>query len=524
MAKVYFDCQNDDEWNGLPLMGEPDMGRNSHFETRIMRDDVMTYGGEAFISSLTLAAMEDLGYYLANYSAANCMHWGAKQGCDYVVTRCSEGFDDSSAPTESEEDCRGNPVWPARPLPIIDRHCDGKNDPCSGSLENGYVVTADGRKFCNAQCNTKWLDSNCTVGPATPVGASKSGSLGEGLANFWYQWLWLLVWVLGVFFIFGWARMACCPARGSTTIAGWLSFVVWAFGAGMLGFSVWALFFTDIFNPFLGFAGLWVLFGLGLMLIIIASLTCIGICCKSRLILTVVAFTLSILLIAQVVLTILILYWSYSMQMVSEESLATLEGSDKQGRWDGALGEDVLKYIESFMCNTYTLCCKDPNLGDDGTCIVQHPGVTNDVGVTLVDPSQPSFCPYVSGASTNLRPSEGTCKLLHWLIPDFELDQCRRAFCPSGVEGYSDFVDDSLTWMRNNAMYIGGVIAFFVLFQLILLVNVWNLRKVHDPRTSTPDHPSPLISQWRRRTPACHAHRHHAKMTTARVLALRSEP
>ena len=80
MAKVYFDCQNDDEWNGLPLMGEPDMGRNSHFETRIMRDDVMTYGGEAFISSLTLAAMEDLGFYLANYSAAQCMSWGRSAG------------------------------------------------------------------------------------------------------------------------------------------------------------------------------------------------------------------------------------------------------------------------------------------------------------------------------------------------------------------------------------------------------------------------------------------------------------
>ena len=35
--------------------------RASHWETRVMRDDVMTYGREARVSSITLAAMEDLG-------------------------------------------------------------------------------------------------------------------------------------------------------------------------------------------------------------------------------------------------------------------------------------------------------------------------------------------------------------------------------------------------------------------------------------------------------------------------------
>ena len=51
-------------------MGLPELGRASHWETRTMRDDVMTYGGgPAIISSITLAAMEDLGHYLANYSS-----------------------------------------------------------------------------------------------------------------------------------------------------------------------------------------------------------------------------------------------------------------------------------------------------------------------------------------------------------------------------------------------------------------------------------------------------------------------
>ena len=78
LARTYFGCDNSSasDWNGLPLMGRPDMGRASHWETRIMRDDVMSYGGYGVVSSITLAAMEDLGFYLANYSTAQCMAWG----------------------------------------------------------------------------------------------------------------------------------------------------------------------------------------------------------------------------------------------------------------------------------------------------------------------------------------------------------------------------------------------------------------------------------------------------------------
>eukprot|EP00962_Isochrysis_galbana_P003598 scaffold1021_cov108-Isochrysis_galbana.AAC.19 len=61
MASVYFNCLDSTAWDGLPLMGAPEIGRNSHWETRVMRDDVMSYGGKASVSQITLAAMEDLG-------------------------------------------------------------------------------------------------------------------------------------------------------------------------------------------------------------------------------------------------------------------------------------------------------------------------------------------------------------------------------------------------------------------------------------------------------------------------------
>ena len=41
-AKQYFGCYDDSKWQGLPLMGLPDLGRASHWETRVMRDDVMS--------------------------------------------------------------------------------------------------------------------------------------------------------------------------------------------------------------------------------------------------------------------------------------------------------------------------------------------------------------------------------------------------------------------------------------------------------------------------------------------------
>ena len=46
-AKQYFGCYDDSKWQGLPLMGLPDLGRASHWETRVMRDDVMSCAARA---------------------------------------------------------------------------------------------------------------------------------------------------------------------------------------------------------------------------------------------------------------------------------------------------------------------------------------------------------------------------------------------------------------------------------------------------------------------------------------------
>jgi len=90
VAKDYFACEEDADWQGLPLMSWPVSGRDTHHETRILRDDVMSYGnGLEAVSAITLAALEDIGHYFANYSNAECMWWGRGRGCAFVKQRCS---------------------------------------------------------------------------------------------------------------------------------------------------------------------------------------------------------------------------------------------------------------------------------------------------------------------------------------------------------------------------------------------------------------------------------------------------
>jgi len=53
---------------------------------------------KANISPITPAAMQDLGWYLANYSAAECMLWGYKQvnNINYIVRVNPRSTNDST--------------------------------------------------------------------------------------------------------------------------------------------------------------------------------------------------------------------------------------------------------------------------------------------------------------------------------------------------------------------------------------------------------------------------------------------
>lgn len=48
-------------------------------------------------SRITLALMEDTGWYRANYSMAQPLSWGLKAGCDFVLKSCKEWMDNRTA-------------------------------------------------------------------------------------------------------------------------------------------------------------------------------------------------------------------------------------------------------------------------------------------------------------------------------------------------------------------------------------------------------------------------------------------
>lgn len=49
-----------------------------------------THTQNPIISRITLALMEDTGWYKANYSMAGQMSWGRNLGCDFVMKSCKD--------------------------------------------------------------------------------------------------------------------------------------------------------------------------------------------------------------------------------------------------------------------------------------------------------------------------------------------------------------------------------------------------------------------------------------------------
>ena len=189
-------------------------------------------------------------------------------------------------------------------------------------------------------------------------------------------------------------------------------------------------------------------------------------------------------------MSFLLCWWVYVLEDVPNETLATLQGKD-DGRYEGELGAETLTNIEGFVCQLYQKCCRDPQLdmpmptptpsgGGDSvqpanrTCLYSHEGVGSDVEVTLADPSSPKFCPYVTGSDRRFAPPSGIC---HPLDSVFPLADCRANFCLSGPEGYYNFLNELVGFLRQYATAFAGLFACLVLVELVLLVNLWNIRR-----------------------------------------------
>lgn len=66
----------------------------SHWEKSIFMDEFMTgvASERPVLSAVTLALLEDSGWYYPNYSMAEHLAWGYKKGCPFVTNRCNTGW------------------------------------------------------------------------------------------------------------------------------------------------------------------------------------------------------------------------------------------------------------------------------------------------------------------------------------------------------------------------------------------------------------------------------------------------
>jgi len=63
----------------------------SHWEKRLLMNEIMTGSVDtrSVVSAMTLALLEDSGWYKANYSMADRLDWGRNQGTEFVTLPCN---------------------------------------------------------------------------------------------------------------------------------------------------------------------------------------------------------------------------------------------------------------------------------------------------------------------------------------------------------------------------------------------------------------------------------------------------
>lgn len=92
-ARKHFNCP---VLEGMELENQGGMGTElNHWEKRLLENEAMTgsHTQNRVLSRITLALMEDTGWYKANYSMAEKLDWGRGMGCDFVRRSCKFWID-----------------------------------------------------------------------------------------------------------------------------------------------------------------------------------------------------------------------------------------------------------------------------------------------------------------------------------------------------------------------------------------------------------------------------------------------
>eukprot|EP00897_Mesotaenium_endlicherianum_P009795 jgi/Mesen1/8844/ME000053S08253 len=116
------------EFEGLEL--EDGGGRGtagSHWEKRLLMNEIMTGSVDthSVVSAMTLALLEDSGWYRANLSMAEPLAWGRRQGTAFATQKCDSWRGTYSCNSSQTSGCTYNSplVWP--PCVSSSRGCAG---------------------------------------------------------------------------------------------------------------------------------------------------------------------------------------------------------------------------------------------------------------------------------------------------------------------------------------------------------------------------------------------------------------
>ena len=88
-AKKYYNCKND--ILGVDLEDQEEVKSNSHWDARVLLGEYMNsepYNEEQVISEITLALLEDSGWYEVNYYTGGLMRYGKNKGCNFLNKDC----------------------------------------------------------------------------------------------------------------------------------------------------------------------------------------------------------------------------------------------------------------------------------------------------------------------------------------------------------------------------------------------------------------------------------------------------
>lgn len=92
-VRKHFNCS---KLEGAELEDQGEDGTAlTHWEKRVFENEAMTgtHTQNPVYSRITLALMEDTGWYKANYSMAQTLNWGKNLGCEFSMKSCKEWMD-----------------------------------------------------------------------------------------------------------------------------------------------------------------------------------------------------------------------------------------------------------------------------------------------------------------------------------------------------------------------------------------------------------------------------------------------